>query len=335
MVAMTWTGSWPWRIRMPRYLRLGILVGTTACMGWLATAAQDAPDGRVKAVLALSQRFYYAGDPLRVRISIGNEGTQPVANPVKTPLFRGFQVRSGGKAIEAQGEPDVAEPARPEKLSPNAFYGSVVDLTKIYPQLLQPGEYEIEWSGGDVRSDTLVVRLIPRYDPAKDYTARLETDEGTIVLAFLKDAAPLAVKNFIDLAHAHFYDGLIFHEVRPDWYVAGGDPLGTGAGGAGYSYPAETPALPVVAGTVLMKPVSPSPPSNSSQFILMLRPEPTWTGQFTVFAQVIDGLEVAKRISRLPSTQQTAQPFFKPLKDVHLRRVVVEEKSAPGKAPAP
>jgi cyclophilin family peptidyl-prolyl cis-trans isomerase len=75
-----------------------------------------------------------------------------------------------------------------------------------------------------------------------------------------------------------------------------------------------------------MKPLSPSPPTNGSQFLIMLRPEATWAGQATVLGQVVDGLDVVQRISRMPNTQQTARPYFKPLKEVRMRKITVAEK---------
>jgi peptidyl-prolyl cis-trans isomerase B (cyclophilin B) len=284
-----------------------------------ARAQDPAPEG-VKVVLELSRRFYYAGDPFPLRVSIGNDGAKKVANPVKTPFFRGFEVStSDGEVIEPTGDPGVAEPSRPDKLAPGAFYGAIVDLTKIYPQLLDVGRYEVRWAANGLESETIVVKMIPRYDASKDYVARVSTTAGAIVIELLGSSAPLAVKNFVDLANADFYDGRAFTEVRPDAFVVGG-------ASAGYTYPAEVSALPVVAGTVLMKPVSPSPPANGAEFIIALRPQPGWTGQFTVVGQVIEGLQVARKISKVPSTGSGANPPFKPLEAVLIQDVVITEK---------
>jgi len=112
--------------------------------------------------------------------------------------------------------------------------------------------------------------------------------------------------------------------VRPDQAVAGGDPSGTGAGQAPFRFPAELSALPVLAGTVLLKPAGLAPPANSSQFMIALRPEPRWTGQFTVLGQVIQGLDVVKKISNVPSEK----PSFRPSKEIHTLRVKIVEKES-------
>jgi cyclophilin family peptidyl-prolyl cis-trans isomerase len=61
----------------------------------------------------------------------------------------------------------------------------------------------------------------------------------------------------------------------------------------------------------------------------MLRPEPSWTGQSTVLGQVIEGLDVVRKISRLPSTQKAQQPHYRPLQEVRIRKISVQEKAPP------
>ena len=280
----------------------------------------------VRAMLEMNQQFYYAGAPLQVRLSIGNEGDAAVTNPVRTSIPKAFTVRTGdGTLLEPKGQ-GAHEPARLEKLPPNNFYGAVIDLTEMYPQLREPGQYTIAWAAEGVTANDIRVRVIPRYDPAREYRARVETSEGAFVIDFLPKTSPLAVKSFIDMAHAGYYDGLLIHEVHPAWYVVGGDPGPSGVERVPFAYPAEQSTIPVVAGTVLMRPVGMSPPANGSPFMIMLRSEPSWSGQATVLGQVVEGLDVVDKISRLPNSEQASRPFFKPLKDVTIRTIVVSEK---------
>ena len=283
-----------------------------------------APADGVKAVLELDQNFYYVGDPFLVKISIGNDGGAEAPNPVKAGLLEGFEVESGTKKLEPTGKAAAAEPARPAKLAPKAFYGTVVDLTQLYPELKNPGSYRLRWSSDGVKSDAIELKIIPKFDPAKNYEAHVDTEEGSFVIDLLESRSPVAVKAFVDLCNAGFYDGLILHDVRPDQAIAGGDPTGTGAGQAPFRYPAELSALPVLAGTVVLKPAGLAPPSNSSQFVIALRPEPRWTGQFTVLGQVVQGLEVVKKISNVPSEK----PSFRPSKDIHTLRIRIVEKES-------
>jgi cyclophilin family peptidyl-prolyl cis-trans isomerase len=316
---------------VPRVVLAALALASLA-VGPSITAAPDPAPAGVKAVLELSQHFYNAGDPFFIRISIGNEGEKALSNPIKTPLFRGFEVRAtGGAALAAKGKADVEEPTRPDKLAPKAFYGQIVDLGLIYPDLKKPGEYEVRWSADGVSSETIVVRMIPKYDPMKEYRASVETDEGKFVLDFFPKTAPVAVKAFVDMANSGVYDGLIFHEVRPDWVVVTGDPTGDGGGAPPFVYPQELSPVPVVTGTVVLKPVGAAPPANGSQFMILLRPEPSWKAQITVLGQVIEGLEVVQKISRLPSSQMASRPYFRPLKEVHVRKIsIVERTPEPG-----
>ncbi len=298
----------------------------------LVSRAADTPPTQqaagVKALLELNQQFYYVGDPLSVRVTIANTGAAEVQNPVKSPVLSSFSVADAdGKRLPLQGKTDAQEPSRPSKLAPKAFYGAIADLSQLHPQIKSKGRYTIRWSADGVVSDELVVTVIPKFDPSKEYAARVETEEGAFVIDLNKRTAPIAVKTFVDLANAGFYDGLLLHQTRGDQAVGGGDPTGTGGGQAPIRYPAELAAIPIVAGSVLLKPAGLAPPANSSQFIVALRPEPTWIGQFTVVGQVVEGLEIVRKISNVPNSDR---PNYRPLKDIHTLRISVQEKTPPG-----
>ncbi len=309
---------------------LPAVVGLTALT---VASAQESGSSGVWALIELNQRVYYAGEPFNVRVSIGNGGDETVSNPVKSPLFKGFKVRPvGGDPIAPTGTPAEADPQRPAKLGGKGFYGGVVDLTTVYPELLSTGHFEIEWSEAGVQSNSLSVKIIPRFDRTAEYRAVIETDQGQIVINFFGDVSPIAVKNFVDLSRARFYDGLTFHEVRRDHYIVGGDPTATGSGTAGYSYPAEMSTTPAIAGTVLMKPVGPTPPANSSQFVILLRPEPAWIGQLTVVGQVVKGLDTVRKISQVPvlGAASEQRQVHKPQSDVRIKSITIEENTKSG-----
>lgn len=303
-----------------------VLAFAAAALGAVA-APPAAPPGAVTAVMELKQKFFYVGDPMMVRLSITNGSGSEVANPVKSTLFGSFTVMdSEGKKIASQSKPEAQEPNRPAKLAPSEFYGTAVDLSQMYPALRARGKYRIRWSADGIASDEILVSVIPKFDPAKDYLARVETEQGEFVIELLKKSAPIAVKTFVDLANAGFYDGLLLHETRANQVVAGGDPTGTGEGQAPILYPAELTAVPIITGSVVLKPAGLAPPANSSQFVISLRPEPGWIGQFTVVGQVVDGLDVVRKISTVETSDR---PKFRPLKDIHTLRVTIQEKATP------
>src|SRR5262245_6082985 len=139
-----------------------ILTLTLATSAAHLEAAPSSASG-VRATMELNQNFYYIGDPLNVRLAVTNSGTSEVTNPVKSPLLGAFTVTDAqGKKLDAQKKPDAAEPSRPAKLAANAFYGAVVDLSQIYPQLRSKGRYSIKWSADGVSADDIMVTIIPK-----------------------------------------------------------------------------------------------------------------------------------------------------------------------------
>lgn len=134
--------------------------------------------------------------------------------------------------------------------------------------------------------------------PAKTKVAVLETAKGNITFKFFPDDAPKTVENFVHLTNQGFYNGLTFHRVvktpRP-FVIQGGDPKGDGTGGPGYTIPAEFNARPHLEGTVAMARTE-DPNSAGSQFYICLTPQPALDGKYTVFGQVIEGLENIHKI---------------------------------------
>jgi peptidyl-prolyl cis-trans isomerase B (cyclophilin B) len=134
--------------------------------------------------------------------------------------------------------------------------------------------------------------------------AVIETDKGTIKFTFYPDEAPKTVENFIKLANEGFYDGTKFHRVVPGFVIQGGDPnskdddpTNDGKGGPGYNIDAEFSELKHVDGTVAMARSS-DPNSAGSQFYICLGPQPNLDGQYTVFGQVSEGLDVVHKIEK-------------------------------------
>jgi cyclophilin family peptidyl-prolyl cis-trans isomerase len=137
-------------------------------------------------------------------------------------------------------------------------------------------------------------------DPEKDYTATISTPKGDIVVDLDADAAPRTVNNFVFLAREGFYDNLTFHRVEPGFVIQGGDPLGTGTGGPGYTVPAEI-ELSHVKGAIAMArrgdQINPERASSGSQFYITLAPTPFLDGAYTAFGQVTDGMDVVQSIA--------------------------------------
>jgi peptidyl-prolyl cis-trans isomerase B (cyclophilin B) len=140
-------------------------------------------------------------------------------------------------------------------------------------------------------------------DPNKSYQATIVTAKGNIVINLAAKDASQTVNNFVYLARQGFYDNLTFHRVENQSgfeLIQGGDPLGQGNGGPGYTVPAEI-GLPHNEGAIAMARLgdqaNPEKASSGSQFYICLVPIHQLDGGYTVFGYVTEGLDVAKQIA--------------------------------------
>jgi peptidyl-prolyl cis-trans isomerase B (cyclophilin B) len=131
-------------------------------------------------------------------------------------------------------------------------------------------------------------------------TARMNTSLGPIDLELFDEDAPETVANFLKLAGDHFYDGIIFHRIIPDFMIQGGCPQGTGTGGPGYSFKDEINSHKVVRGALAMANAGPN--TNGSQFFIVTVAAAPWLdGKHTVFGQVTGGMDTVDAIEALPT----------------------------------
>jgi len=128
-------------------------------------------------------------------------------------------------------------------------------------------------------------------------TIYLELEYGKVVIEMKPEYAPQHVKRIKQLIKEKFYDGLKFHRVIEDFMAQTGDPLGNGTGGSGVNIPAEFNSLPHIKGTVSMARAQ-DPDSADSQFFICFKESSFLNGQYTVWGQVIEGMEFVDKIKR-------------------------------------
>lgn len=161
--------------------------------------------------------------------------------------------------------------------------------------------------------------------------ARIETSLGVIVARLHETAAPNTVANFVGLARGlrpwqdpksgawvqrPFYDGLAFHRVVPGFMIHTGCPLGDGTGGPGYRFADEfhetlahdRPGVLSMANEGPIDPLTKQPGTNGSQFFITERPAPQLDGRHSVFGEVVEGLEVVRKLARVARDEATDRP---------------------------
>jgi peptidyl-prolyl cis-trans isomerase B (cyclophilin B) len=135
----------------------------------------------------------------------------------------------------------------------------------------------------------------------KRYDVDLQTNCGTITIRLATGRAPRTAASFADLVKRGFYDGLTFHRVVHDFVLQGGDPLGTGLGGPGYTVVEAPPGdLAYTTGVVAMAKTEADPSGASgSQFFIVTAPDAQLPPDYAVVGGVVRGMDVAQRIGKL------------------------------------
>jgi peptidyl-prolyl cis-trans isomerase B (cyclophilin B) len=151
-------------------------------------------------------------------------------------------------------------------------------------------------------------------------TAVVETSCGSFEIALDPQRAPKTVNSFVFLSEEGFYDGLGFHRVAPGFVIQGGDPLGNGTGGPGYSVDEKPPAnLAYTKGVVAMAKSSAEPPGRSgSQFYVVLAPDAGLPPEYALVGKVDEGLEVVEKIGKLGTPEE------KPKQTVLIEKISIE-----------
>lgn len=167
---------------------------------------------------------------------------------------------------------------------------------------------------------TLPAELLPN----GSHRVTIETNKGTVVFETYDTDAPLASANFVNLATAGFYDGVIFHRIIPGFMMQGGDPSGNGSGGPGYTFAdeldpqSESGKAGYKKGVLAM--ANRGPNTNGSQFFIMFADYPL-PYNYTIFGRVTSGLDVVAEIEKVETDGGD-----RPTSPVRINKVTVEDK---------
>jgi peptidyl-prolyl cis-trans isomerase A (cyclophilin A) len=164
--------------------------------------------------------------------------------------------------------------------------------------------------------------------------ADIQTNKGAIVVKLYYEQTPVTVASFVSLAEGkspfvsdslkgkRYYDGVIFHRVIKDFMIQGGDPTGTGSGSPGYKFEDEIVDSLTHNKPGMLSMANSGPNTNGSQFFITHKPVPRLNGGYTVFGEVVKGIEVVDSIANV-KTAKEPKTKDRPLEDVIMNKVEI------------
>lgn len=165
--------------------------------------------------------------------------------------------------------------------------------------------------------------------------AHFTTSEGSFKVRLFDDEVPKTVANFTGLAegskewtdprtgrktNARYFDGTIFHRVIEGFMIQGGDPLGQGTGGPGFTFADEFSPKLRHDRAGLLSMANRGPNTNGGQFFITLAATPWLDNKHSIFGEIVEGMDVVKKIGSTP----TSKPADRPLKPITIQSVTIE-----------
>ena len=168
--------------------------------------------------------------------------------------------------------------------------------------------------------------------------AHFTTSEGNFTARLFEDEAPKTVANFTGLAdgskewtdprtgkktNEKYFDGTVFHRVIADFMIQGGDPLGQGTGGPGYTFADEFSPKLRHDRPGLLSMANRGPNTGGGQFFITLVPTPWLDNKHAIFGEIVEGMDVVEAIGRTP----TSKPGDRPIKPITIQTVTIERRT--------
>lgn len=265
-------------------------------------------------VLVPQKTWVSPAGPLSVTVQSGKDVTLELID------FTGKVFAAKGSADVAGGKTADLKTVFPDTANPGTFVLFAVPKGGALSQSGPPKDFlgtplVIEVSGQAQNPQaTMVTHILPL-----QYVV-MTTDAGPLTEVFYYDVAPHTVQNFLELCSGGYYDGLIFHRVIPGFVIQGGDPVGDGSGGPGYSVGSEFNDHPHLEGVLSMARAS-DPNSAGSQFFVCLDYAKTQQldHQYTAFGKVVNGMENVKKIA----AGQTDPSNDRPVQPIHITKTEI------------
>lgn len=311
---------------VPNSARLVVLSMAFLMLSAAPLSAQQETDG-LTARIDTWGRYYRVGEPVLVRILVENHTEETISNAGGLPILASLELSQGeAPGKKAASVPTLDPATQPQVFAPGAGHVMVADVAKLFPELGTPGFYHLRIQADNMVSESIELMLAHPYNEDADYTATLKTDHGDLTFDLLASEAPDHVRNFVDLARQGYYDGSLFHVIASGEFIMGGSQSEDDARSIPYVLPSENTDVTHERGTLSSVRTSPDGPDNAVQFIIDLDRKREFDGSLSVFGKLRSGEDTLKALEGTATSLKNFQPFFKPLKDVVLRKVVITEK---------
>jgi cyclophilin family peptidyl-prolyl cis-trans isomerase len=219
---------------------------------------------------------------------------------LQTMLDRGSEIDSDIRRSIVDAVRPFIEPDPRDSLAMKLLISGILDpeyivrreAAEVYRDLLDENRLNMVPPAPTRLSTSRLAELLDNENPAP--YALISTNRGEIEIELLTDVAPLTTTTFMDLVRGGLYNGLRFHRVVPNFVVQGGDPMGDGWGGPGFYIRCEYSSQPFRRGTVGI--ATSGKDTGGSQFFITLTEQPHLDARYTVFGQVVSGMEIVDQI---------------------------------------
>ena len=299
--------------------KIAVLLGALAVAG-LASAASSslAPEGRLRVSMDAPELFVL-GEKFGVEVELLATGGDVEVEAWRLTLAS-FEV--DGKALSARSDKHKITLAQGDTIELHFDLGKRIDRLSRFTLACDGSDANpIDVMALEPASKELDFMSIPAEDLGK-YRIYMRTSRGDMLHEMWPHLAPNHVRNFLDLSHTGFYDGVIFHRTGAGFMIQGGDPTGTGSGSGPRKLKAEFSKEAHVRGVLSMARGGHSVDSASSQFFVMHGTAPGLDGQYSIFGKMMIGYDTLDAIVTepgKPGRDGTIRPFV----DQAIERAIV------------
>ena len=286
--------------------------------------AQDVPVYFVK--FKQERTLFAADEAAMLTIRLGNQAEKTLKSKYFPDILAGLSVETEGQKLTMSS--DFSSKGFYRKLN-SLGYGAHKDfrlnLRRYYPEMKPGNVYKVTYSDANYDLTSKNISIVNHDMPDLNAAFVVDTSLGKFTIKLDPDQAPNHSRNFALLTKMAFYRDMIWHRVVPGYVIQTGDPVGNGTGGSGFEMELEkSPFLKHKKYAVGMARGNDTD-SATSQFYVCLERLKDLDDGYTIFGKVTSGFDVVAAIGKVPTSGRSGRPPEKPLEDVALHSITIQE----------